>query len=174
MTARAAIEPLVLMLARCAAPGRGAVAAAGPGHLAGARTVPGGRSELPRPGTPSSFLFRSTATVRGKITVAADAGKDAIETAALADEKVLAFLDGATPKKVIVVPGSWSTRRPAGLLAGRTTISCTSASAGAFTASATNCATVCARNRSGRYSPPPRRPPGRAAYRCRSGPGRPS
>ncbi len=43
--------------------------------------------------------------VRGKITVAADADKAALEAAALADEKVQAFLDGATPKKVIVVPG---------------------------------------------------------------------
>ena len=43
--------------------------------------------------------------VRGRITVAADADRPALEAAALADEKVLAFLDGATPKKVIVVPG---------------------------------------------------------------------
>jgi leucyl-tRNA synthetase len=43
--------------------------------------------------------------VRGKITVAADADKAALEAAALADEKVQAFLAGATPKKVIVVPG---------------------------------------------------------------------
>ena len=43
--------------------------------------------------------------VRGHITVAADADADALEAAALADEKVQAFLDGATPKKVIVVAG---------------------------------------------------------------------
>jgi len=42
---------------------------------------------------------------RGLITVAADAEADALEAAALAEEKVLAFLAGATPKKVIVVPG---------------------------------------------------------------------
>ena len=43
--------------------------------------------------------------VRGKIVVAADADKATLEAAALADEKVQAFLAGATPKKVIVVPG---------------------------------------------------------------------
>jgi leucyl-tRNA synthetase len=43
--------------------------------------------------------------VRGHVTVAADADADVIETAALADEKVAGFLAGATPKKVIVVPG---------------------------------------------------------------------
>jgi len=31
--------------------------------------------------------------------------RDALETAALADEKVQAFLNGATPKKVIVIAG---------------------------------------------------------------------
>ena len=43
--------------------------------------------------------------VRSRITVAADADADAVEAAALADAKVVAALDGATPKKVIVVPG---------------------------------------------------------------------
>ena len=43
--------------------------------------------------------------VRGRITVPADADADAVEAAALADEKVQAFLAGATPKKVIVVAG---------------------------------------------------------------------
>lgn len=43
--------------------------------------------------------------VRGRVTVAADATADAVETAALADEKVVAFMAGATPKKVIVVAG---------------------------------------------------------------------
>ena len=42
---------------------------------------------------------------KGKIVVAADADKATLEAAALADEKVQAFLAGATPKKVIVVPG---------------------------------------------------------------------
>jgi leucyl-tRNA synthetase len=43
--------------------------------------------------------------VRGRVTVAADTDADALEAAALADEKVQAFLAGATPKKVIVVAG---------------------------------------------------------------------
>jgi leucyl-tRNA synthetase len=43
--------------------------------------------------------------VRGRITVAADADQSACEAAALADDKVVAALGGATPKKVIVVPG---------------------------------------------------------------------
>jgi leucyl-tRNA synthetase len=37
--------------------------------------------------------------------VAADADKDTVQAAALADEKVLAFLEGAAPRKIIVVPG---------------------------------------------------------------------
>ena len=51
------------------------------------------------------FPVQVNGKVRGKVTVPAAASKDAVEAAALADEKVLAFLDGATPKKVIVVPG---------------------------------------------------------------------
>ena len=43
--------------------------------------------------------------VRGHITVPADADADALEAAALAEDKVVAFLNGATPKKVIVVAG---------------------------------------------------------------------
>ena len=43
--------------------------------------------------------------VRSKIEVAADASKDDIEAAALADPKVVQALDGGSPKKVIVVPG---------------------------------------------------------------------
>jgi len=43
--------------------------------------------------------------VRSKIMVAADASSDAIEAAARADERVVEFLDGNDPKKVIVVPG---------------------------------------------------------------------
>jgi leucyl-tRNA synthetase len=42
--------------------------------------------------------------VRGRIVVAADASPDVIETTALADDKIAAVLDGASPKKVIVVP----------------------------------------------------------------------
>ena len=43
--------------------------------------------------------------VRGRITVAADADNDTVEAAALAEENVARTLDGAAPKKVIVVPG---------------------------------------------------------------------
>ncbi|MCB1001950.1 MAG: class I tRNA ligase family protein, partial [Acidimicrobiales bacterium] len=43
--------------------------------------------------------------VRSRITVAADADAATVEAAALADGKVQASLAGATPKKVVVVPG---------------------------------------------------------------------
>jgi len=43
--------------------------------------------------------------VRGRITVAADADQEAIEAAAMADERVQAFLEGKEVKKVVVVPG---------------------------------------------------------------------
>ncbi len=43
--------------------------------------------------------------VRGRITVAVDADHATIEAAALADERVTAAMDGAAPKKVIIVPG---------------------------------------------------------------------
>ena len=42
---------------------------------------------------------------RGEITVPADATKESIEAAVMADDTVLKFLDGAVPKKLIVVPG---------------------------------------------------------------------
>jgi len=76
--------------------------------------IAGGRVwEVPWPVADEELLAKDVITlvvqvngkVRGKITVIRDAPAAAIETAALADEKVLAFLDGATPKKVIVVPG---------------------------------------------------------------------
>ncbi|HEX6659476.1 MAG TPA: class I tRNA ligase family protein, partial [Ilumatobacter sp.] len=43
--------------------------------------------------------------VRSHVVVPSDADQAAVEAAALADEKVLANLDGGTPKKVIFVPG---------------------------------------------------------------------
>jgi leucyl-tRNA synthetase len=43
--------------------------------------------------------------VRARLTLAAQADDDAIKAAALADEKVVGFLAGHTPKKVIVVQG---------------------------------------------------------------------
>jgi leucyl-tRNA synthetase len=51
------------------------------------------------------FPVQVNGKVRSKITVAADADADTLEAAALADEKVQAFLNGASPKKIIVVPG---------------------------------------------------------------------
>jgi leucyl-tRNA synthetase len=43
--------------------------------------------------------------VRARVTVAADAGTEAVEAAALADEKIVAALAGRTPRKLIVVAG---------------------------------------------------------------------
>ncbi|WP_415971739.1 leucine--tRNA ligase [Rhodococcus sp. 077-4] len=43
--------------------------------------------------------------VRSRITVPADATKDDVEKTALADEKILALLEGKAPTKVIVIPG---------------------------------------------------------------------
>jgi leucyl-tRNA synthetase len=43
--------------------------------------------------------------VRARLTVAADLDETATEAAARADERVAALLDGATERKVIVVPG---------------------------------------------------------------------
>jgi leucyl-tRNA synthetase len=43
--------------------------------------------------------------VRGHVTVPAGATTEEVEAAALADARVAAAVDGATPKKVIVVPG---------------------------------------------------------------------
>ena len=42
---------------------------------------------------------------RGEINVAKDMPKDEIEALALAEEGVVRAMDGATPKKIIVVPG---------------------------------------------------------------------
>ena len=105
VNARAAMEPLVLMVAPLAP------------HLAedlwrrlGHETS---LAHGPFPVADPQYLVEDTVEypvqvngkVRGHITVAADADADALETAALADEKVQAFLNGATPKKVIVVAG---------------------------------------------------------------------
>lgn len=105
VTARAAIAPLVLMLAPLAP------------HLAEElwRRL-GNETSLahgPFPVADESYLVEDTVEypvqvngkVRGHITVPADADAKALEAAAVAEEKVAAFLAGATPKKVIVVPG---------------------------------------------------------------------
>ncbi len=43
--------------------------------------------------------------LRGKLTVAADAGEEEVRKAALADAKVISFIEGKTVRKVIYVPG---------------------------------------------------------------------
>ncbi|HEY2203037.1 MAG TPA: leucine--tRNA ligase [Pseudonocardia sp.] len=43
--------------------------------------------------------------VRSRVTVAADADSSAVQATALADEKIVALVGDATPRKVIVVPG---------------------------------------------------------------------
>ncbi|MBX8689776.1 class I tRNA ligase family protein, partial [Mycobacterium sp. 20091114027_K0903767] len=105
VSARGAIEPLVLMVAPLAPHlaeelwkrlGHDASLAHGPFPVADPQYLVDDTIEFP---------VQVNGKVRGKITVAADADKAALEAAALADEKVQAFLDGATPKKVIVVPG---------------------------------------------------------------------
>ena len=51
------------------------------------------------------IMVQVNGKLRDKITVAADATKDTIEAAAMATEGAQKFLNGNTPKKVIVVPG---------------------------------------------------------------------
>jgi leucyl-tRNA synthetase len=51
------------------------------------------------------LMLQVNGKLRGKFTVAADAGKEAIEAAALASPEVLKFMDGQPAKKVVVVPG---------------------------------------------------------------------
>src|SRR5689334_19581579 len=105
VSSRAALEPLVLMVAPLAPHlaeelwkrlGHDTSLAHGPFPVADPAYLVDDTVELP---------VQVNGKLRGKITVAADADKAVLEAAALADEKVLAFLDGATPKKVIVVPG---------------------------------------------------------------------
>jgi leucyl-tRNA synthetase len=105
VTARAALEPLVLMTAPLAPHlaeelwsrlGHDTSLARGPFPVAEERYLVADTVEYP---------VQVNGKVRGRITVAADADKATVEAAALADEKVLAFLDGATPKKVIAIPG---------------------------------------------------------------------
>jgi leucyl-tRNA synthetase len=105
ISARAALEPLVLMAAPLSP------------HLAEELWQrlghPKSLAHGPFPVADPQYLVTDTVEypvqvngkVRGHITVAADADKDSLEASALADEKVQAFLAGATPKKVIVVPG---------------------------------------------------------------------
>ena len=105
ITARMAVEPLVLMLAPVAP------------HLAEEmwRRLGHDRSLAhgPFPQADAQYLVEDTieypvqvnGKVRGRISVSPDASAETLEAAALTDEKVAAFLAGASPKKVIVVPG---------------------------------------------------------------------
>ncbi len=102
---RAAIEPLVLMVAPLAP------------HLAEELWQRLGHTTSlahgPFPAADPAYLIDDTVEypvqvngkVRGRVVVAADADDDAVKAAALADEKVQAFLAGASPRKVIVVAG---------------------------------------------------------------------
>ncbi|MFT3660636.1 MAG: leucine--tRNA ligase [Gordonia sp. (in: high G+C Gram-positive bacteria)] len=101
---RAAVEPLVLMLAPLAP------------HLAEELWKrlghDGSLAHGPFPEVDESHLVEDTVEipvqvkgkVRSRITVAADADEATVVAAALADEKVQGFLDGE-PRKVIYVPG---------------------------------------------------------------------
>ena len=43
--------------------------------------------------------------LRGRITVAADASEESVKSAVFADDKVMSYLEGKTPRKIIYVPG---------------------------------------------------------------------
>ncbi|WP_077087105.1 leucine--tRNA ligase [Mycobacterium rhizamassiliense] len=102
---RAAVEPLVLLLAPLAP------------HLAEELWLRLGHSTPlahgPFPKSDPAYLVEDTVEfpvqvngkVRGRVVVAADADEETVKAAALADVKVQAFLAGAAPRKVIVVAG---------------------------------------------------------------------
>jgi leucyl-tRNA synthetase len=105
VAARAALEPLVLMVAPLAPHlaeelwnrlGHDTSLAHGPFPVADPQYLVEDTVEYP---------VQVNGKVRGHVAVPADADADALEAAALAEEKVVAFLNGATPKKVIVVAG---------------------------------------------------------------------
>ncbi len=102
---RAAVEPLVLMLAPLAP------------HMAEELWLRLGHTTSlahgPFPQADPAYLVDDSVEypvqvngkVRGRVVVAADADQETLKAAALSDEKVRAFLAGADPRKVIVVPG---------------------------------------------------------------------
>ncbi|MGY0502264.1 leucine--tRNA ligase [Nocardia sp. FBN12] len=102
---RAAVEPLVLMLAPLAPHiaeelwerlGHTTSLAHGPFPAADPALLVADSVEYP---------IQVKGKVRSRIQVPADADPASIEAAALADEKVIALLDGQAPRKIIVVPG---------------------------------------------------------------------
>jgi leucyl-tRNA synthetase len=74
---------------------------------------PGLIATAPWPKADPAMLISDTVTLpiqvngkrRGEITVPANMAREEVEKIALADQAVIRTLDGATPKKVIVVPG---------------------------------------------------------------------
>ncbi|WP_330233612.1 leucine--tRNA ligase [Nocardia sp. NBC_00508] len=102
---RSVVEPMVLMLAPLAP------------HIAEELWARLGHTESlahgPFPVADPALLVQESVEypiqvngkVRSRIQVAADADNAAIEAAALADEKITALLNGAAPRKLIVVPG---------------------------------------------------------------------
>lgn len=102
---RAAVEPLVLMLAPVAPHlaeemwsrlGHGSSLAHADFPVAEEEWLVDDSVELP---------VQVMGKVRGRITVPADADRDVIEAAALADANVRAHVEGKTVAKIIVVPG---------------------------------------------------------------------
>ncbi|MBU3066246.1 leucine--tRNA ligase [Nocardia sp. NEAU-G5] len=102
---RAVVEPVVLMLAPMAPHiaeelwerlGHTAALAHGPFPVADPALLVEDSIEYP---------IQVNGKVRSRVSVPADADTKAVEDAALADEKLLEFLAGKAPRKVIVVPG---------------------------------------------------------------------
>ena len=102
---RSVAEPLVLMLAPLAPHvaeelwsrlGHAESLAHGPFPVADERWLAAESVEYP---------IQVNGKVRSRVTVPADANRDAVQAAALADDRVVAALDGREPRKVIVVPG---------------------------------------------------------------------
>ncbi|MFG1783750.1 leucine--tRNA ligase [Rhodococcus oryzae] len=102
---RSAVEPLVLMLGPLAPHlaeelwsrlGHETSLAHGPFPLAEDKWLVDDTVEYP---------IQVNGKLRSRLTVAADADPKSIEAAALADEKIVALLEGNAPRKVIVVPG---------------------------------------------------------------------
>ncbi|WP_430334881.1 leucine--tRNA ligase [Rhodococcus sp. ACT016] len=102
---RSAVEPLALMLGPVA-PHLAEELWSRLGHTASL-------AHGPFPAADEKWLVEDTVEypiqvngkVRSRINVATDAAREDIEKIALADEKIVALLDGKDPRKVIVVPG---------------------------------------------------------------------
>ncbi|MFI5778243.1 leucine--tRNA ligase [Nocardia sp. NPDC051570] len=102
---RAVVEPLILMLAPTAPHiaeelwerlGHTTALAHGPFPLADPALLVEDSVEYP---------IQVNGKVRSRVSVPADADAKTVEAAALSDEKLQEFLNGKTPRKVIVVPG---------------------------------------------------------------------